>query len=84
MLELVATCLLAAGITFSPPAGWVIEQVGIVGMRDVCTQRGFLMNCLAIVVTPIEQSYVVMRRGAKVGETIEAPPGCTLRAETKP
>lgn len=84
ILELVATCLLSAGTIYTPPDGWRVEQVGIVGRRDVCTQSGVMMNCLAIYVTPIEQSYVVVRRAAKVGETIEAPPGCTLRAETKP
>lgn len=84
ILELVATCLLGAGMIYTPPDGWRVEQVGIMGAPNACTQRGFMMDCMAIVVTPIDHSYVIVRRTAKIGETIEAPPGCTLRAETKP
>lgn len=84
ILELVATCLLGAGTIYTPPTGWRVEQIGIVGLRDVCSRAGSSVSCLSIFVMPIEQSYVVVRRAAKVGETIEAPLGCTLRAEMKP
>ena len=75
IVEIVATCLLAAGQTYTPPEGWRIEQVGIQGRLDVGGR--------ALLVYPIERSFVTLRRPAKVGERIEAPAGCDVQVETR-
>lgn len=76
---LLVTCFLEAGVLYAPPPEWTVVQVGIVGMRNVCTGN----NCLAINVVPIEKSFVVIRRPVKAGGKIEVPAGCQAEIVTR-
>ena len=77
MVELLLTCFLAAGWTYTPPDGWTIKEVGIMGMRNICDGG----HCLSIMVYPIENSYVRIHRFIKIGERVEAPQGCSIQIE---
>ena len=83
LIEIVATCFLLAGQTYTPPGGWKIEQVGVQGLLSGCYQSGSLMHYDSLLRYPVERSYVVLRREAKIGEAIAAPPGCDVQVEMR-
>ena len=80
MLELIATCLLAAGTQFLAPAGWTITEVGAQGQRSSCTGGA----CYAIAYPVIESTYVTLRRPLHPGERAQAPDTCTLEVTVRP
>jgi len=83
LLELIATCVLGAGVVYTPPAGWTLTQVKFSGVQQICNHNGFGGTCLAIMPTVINENSVTLRRAIAVGETVEAPPGCTLSSARK-
>lgn len=70
--EIVVSCAISAGSTFSPPEGWRVTQVAFQGFDNPC--NGGI--CLAVHRAPIESNTVTLSRQAKVGERVTAPPGC--------
>ena len=79
MIELLVTCLIAAGTTFTVPEGWTAERIGAQGMRSVCDGT----RCLSVMVYPIETTYVTLRRTVKPGESVKPPAGCEIEARAK-
>ena len=89
MLALIATCLLAAGTTFTPLPEWTITEI-IGGGRPrssymlipslVCTdKRGEMIPCPE----PDYSTRITMRRELASGQVAEAPQGCTLKLQGK-
>lgn len=98
LLELVVTCMIGAGITYTPPEGWQFERVAFVGTRETyvfspttishkalgyMTTGPIVSSCAAVVVAPILNNTVTLRRTVQVGEVIQAPEGCTMTTEAK-
>ena len=81
MIELLATCLIAAGTTFTVPAGWTADEVGASGTRSVCSAGG---SCLSMMVYPIDTTYIRLRRQIAVDELVRPPHGCTLEVRRRP
>ena len=89
MLTLIATCLLAAGTTFTPMPAWTItEIVGggrprsnyIFAPSAACMdRRGESAPCPE----PDYSTRITMQRELSPGIVAEAPQGCTLRAQGK-
>ena len=89
MLTLIATCLLAAGTTFTPLLEWTIT--GIVGggrprMNSIfvpsiaCMDKsGEHVPCAE----PDHSTRITMRRSLVPGQVAEPPMGCTLTLEVK-
>ena len=91
MLTLIATCLLAAGTTFTPLPEWTITE--IVGGGIPTQRHGLLivpsllcMDNYGRAVRCSEPEYttrITMRRLLAPGQIAEPPQGCTLKIEVK-
>ncbi len=79
ILTLVATCIISAGMTFTPPDGWVLMRVAFQGWMTPCVGN----VCLSIVSVPVKDNTVTMHRTIQVGESATAPEGCQLTLEAK-
>ena len=81
MITILLTCLLAAGGTFTTPAGWEIDK--IVG-GGVPTSGSTLLNLPAVVcgthgcLEPDRRTHISLRRTLAVGEVVQAPEGCEV------
>lgn len=85
VLELVATCIIGAGIYYTPPEGWRLEATAFSGTRDVCNRGdgGRYLTCFAINVEPIKDNTVTLRKTVQVGEAVKAPKECSMTVESK-
>lgn len=82
LIELLVTCVLAEGQTFTPPKGWVVQKVKAYDASWICDAAA----CFAINAPdhPVPTS-VTLSRSAAAGETISVPDGCKdLTASQKP
>ena len=89
MLTLIATCLLAAGATFTPLPEWTITEI-IGGGRP---RTGYILlpsvaclSKLGDVISCPEPDYstrITMQRSLVPGQVAEPPQGCTLTIEAK-
>ena len=89
MLTLIATCLLAAGATFTPVPEWTITEI-VGGGRPqgallfipsiACVNKlGEMIPCAE----PEYRTRIIMQRTLTPGQVAEPPQGCTLKIETK-
>ena len=89
MLTLIATCLLAAGTTFTPLPEWTITEIvgggrprsGFILLPSMaCTNKlGEMIPCPA----PDYSTRITLRRELTPGQVAEAPQGCSLRVQGK-
>jgi hypothetical protein len=85
ILELIATCVIGAGVTYTPPAGWTLIQVQTQGQISNCspaqTTWPVPMYCTAMNYPRYEENTVTIQRSVQVGETVQAPPGCEVKMQ---
>ena len=89
MLTLLATCLLAAGTTFTPLPAWTITEIvgggqpqsGTIFVPHIaCTnKRGEMIPCPE----PNYSTRITMQRALAPGQVADAPQGCALRIQGK-
>lgn len=72
MIHLIATCLIAAGTTFSIPEGWQAIDLGAQGHRLGHPMLHF---------EPIKETYIRLKRPIEAGDKVQLPEGCTVAAE---
>ena len=77
MLTLIATCLLAAGTTFTPLQEWTIAEI-VGGGRP----RSISILIPAIP-KPDYSTRITMQRSLVPGQVAEPPQGCTLKLKAK-
>ncbi len=70
-LLLIATCILGPGALLRPPPGWVMTEVITAGTSHY-------------MVPPQKETTVKLQRTVTIGETVEAPQGCTLTSTAQP
>lgn len=85
MLTVLLTCLLAAGATFTPPAGWQIEQIiggGVTNTMWISPISCGLQGCPE----PDRRTRIHLRRSLAMDERVQAPEGCevSLHGEATP
>ena len=90
MLILIATCLLAAGTTFTPAPEWTITEIMGGGGRP---EGPFLImhpiTCMdktglpTICPEPDRLTRITTQRLLAPGQVAEPPQGCTLKVEVK-
>ena len=95
MLTLIATCLLAAGTTFTPVSEWTITEIVGGGRPKTSYIYGGLYipmpsfsctNKMGEIIPCPEPDYstrITMRRTLAPGQVAEPPQGCTLKLEIK-
>ena len=89
MLVLIATCLLAAGATFTPLPEWTITEIVGGGKPQISHIWLPSLSCInkAGELTPCaETDYstrITMRRALAPGQIAEPPQRCTLKIEVR-
>ena len=89
MLTLIATCLLAAGATFTPLPAWTITDIRGGGRPDISLLYIHPVACIdksgnpTVCPEPDRRTIITMQRTLTPGQVAEAPQGCTLQLETK-
>lgn len=80
LIELLVTCVLADGQVFTPPQGWVVQEVRAYDSSVLCTGGlNGLTVCNSLHIPGGDHSSptsVAIRRQAQPGETIAVPAGC--------
>ena len=87
MLTLIATCLLAAGTTFTPVPDWTITEIVGGGRGTLFTipsiacldRQGNMIPCPE----PDTRPRITMQRTLAPGQVAEPPQGCVLKVEMK-
>ena len=82
MLQLIAVCYLAGQITFTIPGGWRVTTVYTGGSPEYL-QTQTLLYCSPECQETRRKAFVTLERTITVGETVEAPQGCTLTIEAQ-
>ena len=89
MLTLIATCLLAAGATFTPLPEWTIMEIiggERPGMGYTLLPSIVCLNKMGDVIPCPEPDYstrITMKRTLAPGQVADPPQNCTLKIETK-
>jgi hypothetical protein len=88
LLELIATCVIGAGVTYTPPEGWTLERVQTQGQISNCApsegtaRLGLMPYCTAMQYPRYADNTVTLRRTVQVGEKVQAPPGCEMTMQS--
>jgi hypothetical protein len=84
-LLLTATCVIGAGVEYTPPQGWTLERVTFQGQIDACSfdKGSSYGTCVAINYPRHANNAVTLRRTVQVGEQVQAPEGCALTSEAR-
>lgn len=89
MLTLIATCLLAAGTTFTPLPEWTITEIHGGGKPEISLMYIHPVACLdksghpTVCPEPDRRTRITMQRSLAPGQVAEPPQGCTLKIEAK-
>ena len=89
MLTLIATCLLAAGTTFTPLPEWTITEIHGGGKAEGPFIVIYPVACLDKSGIPTicpeldRRTRITMQRSLAPGQVAEPPQGCTLKIEAK-
>ena len=84
MLTLIATCLLAAGTTFTPLPEWTITEIVGGGIPSAYTHNIPLVLCYSgRCPEPDYRTRITMQRSLAPGHVAESPQGCTLKIQGK-
>ena len=82
MLQLIAMCYLAGQMAFTAPEGWRITHVYTGGSSEYL-QTQTLLYCSPECQETRRKAFITLERTISVGETVEAPLGCTLTIEAQ-
>jgi len=79
MLSLLATCYLASQFLFVVPDGWRVTEVYTGGDKQYISGSPLILTyCSRDCEEQKKKAYMKLVRDLRPGETVEAPPGCTL------
>lgn len=86
LLELIATCVIGAGVVYTPPEGWTLDKVTFKGkIASTCDFPPGLGygTCTAEYHPYYEANTITIRRAVQAGEKVTAPQGCEITSEAK-
>lgn len=81
MITVLVTCWLLAGATFLPVDGWQIEKVIGGGVPEFSGQMHLVYCGAKGCPEPDRRTQVYLRRTLQPGQTVNAPPGCSVSLE---